>query len=317
MSRFTLTFYGTRGTRTVSGPQYAEFGGHTTCVVIEAGERKLVFDSGSGIVGFGKDLVGNHFAAGKAGPIESYLFHTHCHYDHICGFPYYAPLYIPNSTTWIFGPRNPLSSFEQSLRTFVHTPYHPVPLYEMEGELRFGEIREPEAVFFVKGKSEPVVCNVKHSELRKAAPSPEETEVVVRCLRGYNHPKSGVMFYRVEYAGRSVVLATDTEGYVFGDRRLARFATDASVLIHDAMYTKGTYTSDILPTQGWGHSTVRCALRVGELASVNRIYLVHHDPNHGDDDLRAMEADAQAILANAEIARDGTVIDLLEAFPPA
>ena len=317
MSQFKLTFYGTRGTRTVSGPEYSEFGGHTTCVVVEAGDRKLVFDSGSGIVGFGKELVGAHFASGAPGPLVSYLFHTHCHYDHICGFPYYAPLYVPDTTTWVFGPRNPLCSFEEALRTFVHTPYHPVPLYEMEGELRFGEIREPEAVFFVKGQVDPVVVNIKHSELRKAAPAPEDTDVVVRCLRGYNHPKSGVMFYRIEHAGRSVVVATDTEGYVFGDRRLARFASGASVLIHDAMYTKGTYTSDILPTQGWGHSTVRCALQVAELASVGRTYLVHHDPNHGDATLRDMERDARKVHPNAEIARDGTVVDLIDSFPPA
>ena len=317
MRRFTLTFYGTRGTRTVSGPQYAEFGGHTTCVVVEAGDRKLVFDSGSGIVAFGKQLVNDHFASTRPGPITSYLFHTHAHYDHICGFPYYAPLYVPDSTTYVFGPRNPLSSFEEALRTFVHTPFHPVPLYEMEGELRFGEIREPEAVFFVKGQADPVTVNVKHSELRKAAPTPAETEVVVHCLRGYNHPKSGVMFYRIEHAGRSVVLATDTEGYVFGDRRLARFASGASILIHDAMYTKNTYTSDILPTQGWGHSTVRCALRVAELAEVGHTYLVHHDPNHDDDTLRAMEADAQHKRPSSEIARDGTVVDLIKSFGPA
>ncbi len=313
--RFKLTFYGTRGTRTVAGPEFVEFGGHTTCIHIEAGDRHLVFDSGSGIVKLGQDLMGKHFAAGAQGPLVSYLFHTHCHYDHIVGFPYYGPLYYPDSTTYVYGPRSPMMSFEDAMRAFVHPPYHPLPLHEMEGVVQWGEVNEPEAIFFVKGQEEPVVVNVKHSRLRQQAPPPEEVETVVRCLRGYNHPKSGVMVYRIEHAGRAVVVATDVEGYVHGDQRLIQFSKNAEVLIHDAMFTRDTYTNMPVPTQGWGHATVSCAMDVGRQADVDRIYLVHHSPAHNDAKLRQLEEQARELFPRAMSARDGHSVDLLEDFP--
>ena len=311
MQKFTVTFYGTRGTRTVCGAKHDEFGGETTCIVVHAGEHTIVFDSGSGIVNFGKEHVASHYASGASGPLTSHIFHTHCHYDHICGLPYFAPLYIPDSTTRIYGPRNPLGSFEEAIRRFIHTPYHPVPLYEMEGEVSFAEVREPESAYFLYGQRDPVIANAKHSDLRSAVPDDSECEVVVHCLRGFSHPKSGVMFYRVEYAGRSVVIATDTEGYVFGDRRLATFARGATALIHDGMYTKQRYVSESLPTQGWGHSIVESALLVAEMADVHRVYLVHHDPNHDDAELRDIEQRAKAHMPHAALARDGLKVDLM------
>jgi ribonuclease BN (tRNA processing enzyme) len=315
MERFTLTFYGTRGSRTVCGPQYTEFGGDTTCIVVRAGDRTLVFDSGSGIVAFGKEFVESHLSSGAPGPLTSHIFQTHCHYDHICGLPYYAPLYIRDTTTRFYGPRNPVGSFESAIRTFIHTPYHPVPMYEMEGEIEFTEIREPHTVFFVAGDPDPVVANDSHSRLRSTAPNKADCDVVVYCMRGFNHPKSGVMFYRIEHAGRSVVVATDTEGYPLGDRRLIRFSRGATVLIHDGMYTKEVYASEALPTQGWGHSTIDSALLVAEMAGVQRVYLVHHDPNHDDADLRKLERQSKTILAHAALARDRTSVDLIRSFP--
>ncbi len=312
--QFELTFHGTRGTRTTTGAQNQEFGGHTTCIGLTINGRRLVFDSGSGIVQFGQRILGEHFATGAPGPVVSYLFHTHCHYDHICGFPYYGPLYFADSTTYVFGPRSPGLSFEQALRLYVHPPFHPVPIYEMEGTIVWGEVCEPEAILFVKGQEAPLSVNVKHSTLRKSAPPPEDVELVVRTLRGYNHPKSGVMMYRIEHAGRAVVIATDTEGYVFGDRRLIQFSRGADVLIHDAMYTRETYAETGLPTQGWGHATIDCAANVARAAGVERLYLIHHNPSHNDEELRQIEVRTQALFPGTIAARDGHTLDLLKTF---
>lgn len=312
--RFKLTFYGTRGSRSVCGAQYSEFGGDTTCLCLEVGDRTLIFDSGSGLVRCGQDLMKRHFSQCAKGPLVSYIFQTHTHYDHIIGFPYFGPLYYADSTTYVYGPRNTMMSFEETVRSFIKPPYHPIPLHEMEGVVRWGEVHEPEAIFFMKDQEEPVSVNVKHSKLRQEAPEPDRVETVVRCLRGYNHPKSGVMVYRVEHAGRSVVIATDVEGYVHGDQRLIHFSRGADVLVHDAMYTEETYASMPVPTQGWGHATVDCAMAVACKADVGRVYLVHHNPNHDDERLRAIEAQAQSIFDRAVSARDGHSLDLLEHF---
>ncbi len=129
-------------------------------------------------------------------------------------------------------------------------------------------------------------------------------------MRGYNHPKSGVNIYKVVYDGRSMVYATDTEGYVNGDRRLLQFARGAELLIHDAMYTEARYVSMPVPTQGYGHSTVEIATSLAEKAGVKRLALFHHDPVHDDAALDEVGALGQALFAPTVMARDGLEIDL-------
>jgi ribonuclease BN (tRNA processing enzyme) len=308
---FTLTLYGTRGTRTVAGAQYAQFGGDTTCLGVRIGQRQLVFDAGSGIVKLGKDVAARHFSSGAGGNLKNYLFLTHAHYDHLCGLPYYGPLYIPQAITWLYGPRNPMMSLRQTIEGFVHPPYHPVPMYEMQGKVHWGEISEQNSVYFLKGQDAPVLINSYHDP----HPAPEQVEARVTCMRGYNHPKSGVLIYKVESQGRSLVLATDTEAYVLDDRRLINFAQGVDVLIHDAMYTEESYTSMPVPTQGWGHSTVESAIAVARAADVGRLYLVHHDPAHDDETLLQIEERARQSYPRAISGRDGHTLDLLKTFP--
>lgn len=311
---FTLTFHGTRGSRTVCGPEYIEFGGDTTCISAQINKRTIVFDAGSGIVKLGKAQFQSYFAGGAQGPMVTYLLHTHVHYDHLCGLPYYGPLYFNASTTYMYGPRNPLMPYQETIERFLHPPYHPVPTYEMNGEIHWNEVREPQALYFLKGQEAPVLLNPEHPSHKDKIPPEDQVEAVVRCLRGYNHPKCGVMFYRLEAFGRSVVIATDTEAFVLSDRRLVSFSQGADVLVHDAMYTEDTYTSPAVPTQGWGHSTIECALAVARRAQVKRLYMVHHDPNHTDQDLLKIEAQAKEKLPGASCARDGQTLDLLQEF---
>ncbi|MEO1271729.1 MAG: MBL fold metallo-hydrolase [Myxococcota bacterium] len=315
VERFELTFYGTRGTRTVYGEQHRIYGGHTTCVGFRAGTRQIILDSGSGIVGLGNRLIQEHFASGSTDPLTTYLFHTHTHYDHICGLPYYVPLFLANATTYIYGPRNTQGSFREAIERFIHPPYHPVALHEMAGEKLWFEVGEPDVVYFLKGQEQPIILRTQHARQKALMPPDEQVEVVVRCLRGYNHPKNGVTIYRVECGGRSVVFATDVEGYVHGDQRLIQFAKDADVLIHDAMYTQDRYTTGPVPTQGWGHSTVQIATDVALQAEVGRLYMVHHDPSHDDNKLTEMEKLAQQRFSASTVARDNATVNLLEAFP--
>ncbi len=309
--QFTLTFHGTRGSRAVNGPQHKKFGGHTTCFGVTFGQRQILIDGGSGIVDAAQAHAKRHFASRPAEPLLTYLFFTHAHYDHLCGMPYFAPFYIPSATTYIFGPRSPYMTFEEAMGRFLHPPFHPVPLYEMQGRKIWGQVEESDTFFFLKDVEAPVSVRMSHPTERKKAPNPEHVELKISCMRGYNHPKSGVILYKIEGGGKSVVVATDVEGYVDGDQRLIAFAKGADVLIHDAMYTQDQYTKMPVPPQGWGHSTVEIAARVAEAADVGRLYLVHHDPNHNDEQIEAIEAIAQAIFPASYAARDGVEVKLL------
>ncbi len=309
---FRLTFYGTRGSRTVPGAQAGRWGGHTTCLGIRAGSRELIFDAGSGIVPLGESLVRQHMSAAPQEVLRAYLFQTHTHLDHLCGLPYFIPLYLPLTTLWMLGPRTAHLSFQETIERLLHPPFHPVPLFEMPSLIRWGEIAEPTSALFVRGQHDPLLLNLKHPDQRALAPPPEEIEVAVHTLHGYNHPKCGVTIYRVEHAGRAVVFATDVEGYVHGDQRLIRFARGADVLIHDAMYTADRYANPNTPTQGWGHSTVEIAAEVARAADVGHLYLVHHDPGHDDARLAQMETLGQSLFPRTTSAFDGLSIDLLD-----
>ena len=137
---------------------------------------------------------------------------------------------------------------------------------------------------------------------------PEAT--TIQIYHGYHHPKSGILFSRISYKGRSVVIATDTEGFCGGDRKLINFTRGADLLIHDAEYDEHEYADESVIRQGWGHSTWRMATQVAEAAQVGRLALTHHSPRHSDADLEAILEKAQAIFPNTFLAREGETVSV-------
>jgi ribonuclease BN (tRNA processing enzyme) len=113
----------------------------------------------------------------------------------------------------------------------------------------------------------------------------------------------------VEFHGKRIVFATDTEGYIGGDTLLGRFVEGVDVLIHDAEYTDREYIGP--PSrQGWGHSTWKMAVRVGKKAGVKKLVLTHHNAKHDDAFLTDLEQTVQEQFPNAAIAREGMTLSL-------
>lgn len=164
------------------------------------------------------------------------------------------------------------------------------------------------------GEGEVIVLDDAHAEprifvgQRDALPDLADT-VRISVLRSYAHPQ-GVFVYRIECGGQAVVYATDTEGYASGDQRLIRFVRGATLLIHDAQYTEAEYANPMSPKQGWGHSTWQMAVGVAQAASVQRLVLFHHDPEHDDAMLEQLEKEAQAAFLQTVLAREGMTIEL-------
>lgn len=300
----SVKIYGCRGSIPVTGPDFVRYGGNTSCAVVRVGDREVVFDAGSGIRTYGQTLNGTRAP-------RTHIFFSHAHYDHVLGLPYFTAMYRPDATIDLWGPRDiRFPSFEETICNLVGPPYHPVPVFEMLSRKRFHDVGEADVVYFLRDSDEVVQLRPSHPDDQAKIPPPEAVLFSVHCMRGYNHPKCGVSIYKVVVGDRSIVYATDTEGYVGADRRLLMFARNADLLIHDAMYTEERYTSMPVPTQGYGHSTVEIATSLAQAAGVKQLVLWHHDPENTDDVLDRVGELARGLFPNTVLGRDNLEIVL-------
>jgi phosphoribosyl 1,2-cyclic phosphodiesterase len=300
---FSVTFWGVRGGYPKPGPTTNKFGGNTTCLEILAGRHRIIIDAGTGIISLGEKLIAQRRVDGK--PIVTSIIFTHTHHDHTQGFPFFLPSYQGSSVMYIFGPKLLHQDLEAALDRAMLPPVFPVRLDELISMRIIRNISEAEMIVFDPGPDiPPQVCNA-YRENELCSP----WEVRVRVMRSYAHPQ-GVFIYRVEMGNRKMVIATDTEGYVGGDRRLIEFAREADLLIHDAEFTTEEYLNGQPTRQGWGHSTWEMAVEVAEAAGVSKLALTHHNALHDDAFLEDIERQAQAAFPAAVVAREGMTIAL-------
>jgi phosphoribosyl 1,2-cyclic phosphodiesterase len=294
-----IRFWGVRGSYPVPGPRTMRFGGNTACVEVQAGAHTIILDAGTGIINLGGDLLRRTRANGNR-PIVATILFSHMHNDHTVGFPFFDPAYHGTTTLFIFGPKVFESDLEETLAHSMLPPSFPVGLDELASRKILRNINETDVVLIGGSLTDVQVMNLYHD---KVDPSPDL--VRVRTYHSYAHPKNGVNIYNISWRGKTVVYATDTEGYVESDRRLVQFASGADVLIHDAQYRAEDYILPSKPKQGWGHSTPEMAISVAQAANVKRLVLFHHEPQYSDETLTEMEAEAQKNFPNTVSAYEG------------
>jgi phosphoribosyl 1,2-cyclic phosphodiesterase len=140
-----LKFYGTRGATPICGPGFLKFGGNTTCLqlLIPEANRVFIIDAGTGIRDLGKDLV-------DMGPVKNSIdiFFTHFHWDHIQGFPFFAPAYDPDMSINIttLGKGRDINNLKDIFDTQMQRIYFPVQLDKMG------------ATFGLNRRNNPLAC---------------------------------------------------------------------------------------------------------------------------------------------------------------
>jgi phosphoribosyl 1,2-cyclic phosphodiesterase len=281
----SVRFWGDRGSIPCPGPDTVKYGGNTACLEIRADEKLVIVDFGTGVRPLGDWLLANDL---KKGPIDTDIFITHTHWDHIMGFPMFTPLYVPGTKLRI---RGPVSYEDDTLESIIGAQlsyrYWPVRQSELAADIEYDQIKET-ALDLGGG-----------------------LRVTTKYL---NHPIL-CLGYRFEYQGKSIVTAYDYEPFrnLFptdpndpgydedvareGDQvadeeneKIIRFFSGADILIHDAQYTTKEYESHI----GWGHSSYNQALATAVKAKVKKLILFHHDPNRTDDQLENLEKSYQS-----------------------
>ncbi len=295
-SEFNIKFWGVRGSYPTPGAGTIQYGGNTACVEINAGGRTIILDAGTGIIPLGRELVKTK----RAG--ELLLLFSHFHHDHTQGFPFFVPAYIPNTKLHIFGPGGTPETLKQVLEHNQSSETFPVSLRDMSASKDIQSVRESQVIVW---DEDNVYLAESTSRLRDEA-------VVIRIYKSHAHP-GGVYVYRISYRGKSIVYATDTEGYTGTDRRLVNFARDADVIIHDGQYSDEHYYGCLAgfpSTQGYGHSTAKMAAEVAASAESGQLILFHHDPAYADEFVAAQEANAKTIFPDSRAAFEGLEISL-------
>jgi ribonuclease BN (tRNA processing enzyme) len=222
---------------------------------------------------------------------------SHLHHDHIQGFPFFVPAYLPNTRLHIYGPDGTHETLKHVLERNQSAETFPLGLRDMASSKNIQAVRE----------SQVIVWDEQGIRVVDSITGSGDQALIVRIHKSNAHP-GGVFVYRITWRGASVVYATDVEGYVGTDRKLAHFARNANLLIHDAQYTEEHYRGQVpglLSTQGYGHSTIGMACDVAAAAEVDELVLFHHEPSYDDARIAANQACARSRFEATIAAREG------------
>ena len=274
-SEFSVRFWGVRGSIPCPGPGTKRYGGNTPCVEIRCGGRLIILDAGTGIRELGTVLLNT------GQPIDADILLTHCHYDHVIGIPFFAPLYLPQHK-FRFWCGNLLPDFKLKsvMQGMMSEPLFPIGV-------------------------ETFRADIDYRDFQPGDPIPSGQGISIRTA-ALDHP-GGATGYRIEYGGRSVVYLTDNEGRREDlDKELVALCDRADLLIYDTTYTE----DEIEAKKGWGHSTWQDGMRLADAAKAKTFCLFHHAPEHDDDAMDRILAEARAQRPGTIAAMENTVIHL-------
>ena len=304
-----IRLWGVRGSIPCPGPDTVVHGGNTSCLELRFGEqdRLIIIDAGSGIRALGNYIMKNDL---PKGPIDTSIFLTHTHWDHIMGFPFFTPIFIPGSKLRIYGPVTyEEDGLDQIIGNQLRYRYFPVRHGELAAEISYFPLRES-----VEDLGDGIMLRTKY----------------------LNHPIL-CLGYRFEHEGKVFCTVYDTEPFrnVFptdpsaegydpvaaeeGEKaaqeendKVLEFMRGADVVIHDTQYTHKEYLAS---KTGWGHTSFEHAINAAHKAGVQKLILFHHDPMRTDDELKALLQGYRSMIAGKstleiDVAREGTVIEL-------
>jgi phosphoribosyl 1,2-cyclic phosphodiesterase len=271
-----IKFWGVRGSIPCPGPHTVKYGGNTVCLELRLKEtdRLIILDAGSGIRELGNYMMAHDL---PKGPIRTEIFLTHTHWDHIMGFPFFTPSYIPGTKLKIYGPvTHEDDTLEDVVGGQLTYRYFPVRQAELASEIEYVDLKE--------GRY-------------------ELGDGIMLTTKYLNHPVL-CLGYRFEYRGKVLCTAYDTEPFqnVFctdpddpsydktmadegeqvareENQRLEAFIAGADLLIYDAQYTQEEYE---VSKVGWGHTSCEYAIAAAKRAGVRRLALFHHEPVRTD-----------------------------------
>jgi len=264
------------------GPEFARFGGNTSCLAVARdGEAapSLVLDAGTGLRRLADGLGERPFAGA--------ILLTHLHWDHVQGLPFFAPADRPDARTTLAMPAQ--GDPAAVLGRMMSPPFFPIGPDQLRGEWTF----------------------------RALEPGEHEVEgFAVRAVE-VPHAPGRTYGYRIALGERSLAYVPDHGPHLVGPgpSGLGEFHDAVRDLVDgvDVLVHGGQLTRDELPSRRhFGHATVDYAVDLARRCTVSRLVLFHHDPGRQDDEVAelAAAADARADGVAVEAAVEGTAIEV-------
>jgi phosphoribosyl 1,2-cyclic phosphodiesterase len=232
---------------------------------------------GSGLRCFGQQMLQEH---GPGQPQVYHFFMSHLHWDHIMGFPFFPPAYIPGNTIRIYGCH---ATIPEALRRQHADPCFPVQWEQLGAEILFFQL-EPGQPYEITGFR------------------------ITPKLQPHHGDSYG---YRFEKDGKAVVYSTDGEHKLDSEAETAAmiaFYRDADLVIFDAMYSLADM---VTVKQDWGHSSNIIGVDLCLRAHVKHLCMFHHEPMYDDDTIHSV---LQETLRYEEIVRQGAVLKISSAY---
>ncbi len=228
-------------------------GGNTACVELRNKNGTLfIIDAGSGI-----RLLGKESACRNAGVYHIFL--SHFHWDHICGLPFFDPIFNPKSEIHFYSMSE---DCEKYLTMQMENPFFPVPLSSCTKNMHFHYIKNGES-FEIDG-----------------------TKVTAKSM---SHP-GGVYSWSFQEEGKKFIYASDVELSGADNRNPDKEGTDsaqddfflnADAIILDAQYTE----VEAIQKANWGHSPFARDVDFAQSWNIRNMFLFHHEPMYHDKKL--------------------------------
>jgi phosphoribosyl 1,2-cyclic phosphodiesterase len=274
-----IGFWGVRGSIPCPGPGTAKYGGNTPCIELRFGDtdRLIVIDAGSGIRELGNFILTHDL---PRGPLRIELFLSHTHWDHIMGFPFFGPIYVPDTHLEVYGPISyETDTLEKIVGGQLTYRYFPVRQAELQAKIDYIPLKEGRSdlgdgmILMAKYLNHPLLCLGYRFE----------HEGKVFCTAYDTEPFRNLFSTDPESPDYDEAMAR--EGEIVAKEQneaLERFFAGADLLVHDCQYTQDEYESAKV---GWGHSSFDYACAAASRAGVKALVLFHHEPTRTDNEM--------------------------------
>lgn len=272
--RFTVRFWGVRGSLPTPNAATRRYGGNTPCVELRCNSHLIILDAGTGIRALGASLV-------MDAPIDADIIVSETRFDHMCGLPFFGPGYNPANmfNVWT-GHHGSLGSVQRELMNMMTSPLFPIPLSSI-GALKFYRDFLAGSAFSMRPGLE-----VRTTPL--------------------DHPH-GATGYRFDYGGHSLCYISSTQHRPGKQNQaILKLIAGADVVIYDSYYSDQEYSPEFCG----GHSTWEEGVRLCRAAGARRLIAFQHHPAHDDAFLDEMQQGLDQALPGSLVAAEGLVIDL-------